>query len=269
MKVNLKKGDELKCLLYGLNFLLAHIKDELYYLSDPTSKDYKIQEKIYWNISLSGNVFPYLFVNIGSGVSILKVLNPKHYERVSGTMIGGGTYYGLLKTINDFKENNSNNINNTDNILTFNKAFEYALKGDSKKVNMLVSDIYGGDYKLGNLKGDIVASSFGKMINKNNFNKVNICDISRALLDMIAMNIAHLAYLNAIKYKINRIIFAGNFLRENNISMSMITFAIHYWSKGVMKALFLKHEVCIKYISIYSITQINKNRDILVHWVFF
>merc|ERR1719317_1670862 len=58
------------------------------------------------------------------------------------------------------------------------------------------------------------------------------------------MNIAQLAYLCAMKCNISRIVFCGNFLRqkENKISMLSISYSIDYWSKGTMKACFLKHE---------------------------
>jgi len=49
--------------------------------------------------------FPKLLVSIGSGVSIIKVDDYNKFERVSGTMIGGGTLLGLsnlLTGINDF-----------------------------------------------------------------------------------------------------------------------------------------------------------------------
>ena len=41
------------------------------------------------------NIFPYLLVNIGSGVSILKVESEEEFERVGGTATGGGTFWGL------------------------------------------------------------------------------------------------------------------------------------------------------------------------------
>jgi len=49
--------------------------------------------------------YPFLFVNIGSGVSILKFTDDNNYERISGTCIGGGTFMGLcglMTGINDF-----------------------------------------------------------------------------------------------------------------------------------------------------------------------
>ena len=46
-----------------------------------------------------------MLVSIGSGVSMIKVSSNGHFERVSGTMIGGGTLVGLsnlLTGIRDF-----------------------------------------------------------------------------------------------------------------------------------------------------------------------
>ena len=39
--------------------------------------------------------YPFLFVNIGSGVSVLKFKSEGELERVSGTALGGGTFMGL------------------------------------------------------------------------------------------------------------------------------------------------------------------------------
>ena len=43
-------------------------------------------------------LFPYLVVNIGSGVSILKVTSPGVFERVSGSSLGGGEEHSLRLT---------------------------------------------------------------------------------------------------------------------------------------------------------------------------
>lgn len=45
--------------------------------------------------------FPCLLVNIGSGVSIIRVDDYDKYERVSGTSLGGGTLWGLLTLLTD------------------------------------------------------------------------------------------------------------------------------------------------------------------------
>jgi pantothenate kinase len=49
----------------------------------------------------NGPAFPYLVVNIGSGVSILKVTGPGKAERISGTSIGGGKAHSLLRMPGD------------------------------------------------------------------------------------------------------------------------------------------------------------------------
>lgn len=57
------------------------------------SKEYTRRVVLPFNTSSSSApAFPYLVVNIGSGVSILKVTGPGKAERVSGTSLGGGNY---------------------------------------------------------------------------------------------------------------------------------------------------------------------------------
>lgn len=42
---------------------------------------------------------------------------------------------------------------------------------------------------------------------------------------------------------IEKVVFVGNFLRVNTLSMKLLAYAMDYWSKGQLKALFLRHEV--------------------------
>ena len=93
--------------------------------------------------------FPKLLVTIGSGVSLIKVNDFNSFERVGGTMIGGGTLLGLsnlLTGINDF-----------------NRIIELAQSGANSNVDMLVSDIYGENSPFKELAGDLLASSFAKV----------------------------------------------------------------------------------------------------------
>lgn len=39
-----------------------------------------------------------------------------------------------------------------------------------------------------------------------------------------------------------RVLFVGNYLCGNEMSMQMLAYAMEYWSQGSIKALFLKHE---------------------------
>lgn len=225
--VKIHKDDELECLLRGLNFLLKNSNHECYYMEDQESK----QPSNHIPISMKHDIFPYILVNIGSGVSILKIENENDFQRVSGSQVGGGTFWGLIKLF----------INNG---ISYKDAFDLTKYGNAENVNMLVSDIYGGDYSQFSLPGDLVASAFGKCgsMTFEQLKQLNKNDIAKGLLDMIAMNVAQLGYLNAMRFGIKKVIFAGNFLRQNDLSRAIVSWAIYYWSKGKMKAYFLEHE---------------------------
>ncbi len=97
----------------------------------------------------SDDIYPYMLVNIGSGVSMLKVSGPHKYERVGGTSLGGGTLWGLLSLLTGAR--------------SFEEMLELASRGDNSRVDMLVGDIYGTDYTKIGLKSTAIASSFGKV----------------------------------------------------------------------------------------------------------
>jgi pantothenate kinase len=182
--------------------------------------------------TMNASTYPYLVVTIGTGVSIIRVDGPRRYERVSGSTIGGGTYLGLIRLLTD--------IEDFDDVL---RLSEY---GDPSKVDMMVGDIYGDNSdaleKLG-LPSNLVASSFGKLVTKDDpAAGLKQEDLARALLLMITNNIGQVAYLNAKIFQTPHIYFVGNFLRHNNISQRRLSYAINYWSKGEMEALFLEHE---------------------------
>ncbi len=204
-------------------------------------KDFRPQGDEWWwsrkvqrdSISASdSSTYPYLVVTIGTGVSILRVDGPRQYERVSGSTIGGGTYLGLIRLLTDVED--------------FDDVMRLAECGDPSKVDMMVGDIYGENSdaleKLG-LPSNLVASSFGKLVSKDDpAAGLKQEDLARALLLMITNNIGQVAYLNAKIFQTPRIYFVGNFLRHNTISQRRLSYAINYWSKGEMEALFLEHE---------------------------
>lgn len=78
--MRLAKFDEFDSLLKGMLFVDANNRNECYYWSDPTD-DTKCSKVVY-DFS---NPYPFLIVNIGSGVSVLAVYGPDNYKRVSGT----------------------------------------------------------------------------------------------------------------------------------------------------------------------------------------
>ncbi|KAH7849799.1 hypothetical protein Vadar_023155 [Vaccinium darrowii] len=118
--VNIDKEDEMGCLVSGANFLL------------------KID---------TNDLFPYLLVNIGSGVSMIKVDGDGKFQRVSGTNVGGGTYWGLGKLLTKCK--------------SFDELLELSQRGGIR-ICLLVM-VYS---KIG-LSASTIASSFGKAISEN------------------------------------------------------------------------------------------------------
>jgi type II pantothenate kinase len=101
-----------------------------------------------------GPSFPCLVVNIGSGVSIVKVLDQDgRYERVGGSAIGGATFWGLVRTMTSIKT--------WDEVLEITRVDG---PGDNTNVDLLVGDIYGFNAKdlPSMLSVDTVASTFGK-----------------------------------------------------------------------------------------------------------
>ena len=180
--------------------------------------------------------FPFLLCNVGTGVSILHVESPTKYTRVSGTALGGGTFLGLCRMLTEARG--------------FEEALDCAATGDSRKVDMLVQDIYGGgNAERSNLKlpGDLTASFFAKNIHCGR-EDVDVCDddICKALLVMIAQNVSQIAHLNARLYGLERVFFTGNFLRENDVALRTIVYTMQRWSqldgKPPTEACFFRHE---------------------------
>ncbi|KAL0218011.1 hypothetical protein RCL1_008859 [Eukaryota sp. TZLM3-RCL] len=214
--------DEMDCLVHGLNFFLKEVPRELFLC-------FPIDNRINTPSVNSFNIFPYLLVNVGSGVSILKIDGYNKFVRVSGSGLGGATFFALAKLLGCLE-------------CSYDDLLSMAAKGDHKKVDMLVGDIYGTDYGNIGLSADVTAAYFGKLLNHENIEKVTKDDLVKGILLMITGNIAHLAYLIASQYNIKRIVFAGHFFRHDSITMASVSRGVYFWSAGQMKSCFLKHE---------------------------
>ncbi|KAF3845147.1 hypothetical protein F7725_008310 [Dissostichus mawsoni] len=220
--LQLHKLDELDCLIRGF-CTSTRGPSECYYFENPTDPERCIQKPYTLE-----NPYPLLLVNIGSGVSILAVYSETNYKRVTGTSLGGGTFLGLCCLLTGCS--------------SFEEALEMASEGESTKVDKLVRDIYGGDYERFGLPGWAVASSFGNMVSKEKRETVSKEDLARATLVSITNNIGSITRMCALNENIERVVFVGNFLRVNTLSMKLLAYAMDYWSKGQLKALFLQHE---------------------------
>ena len=223
--IQLQKEDEMKCAVAGANFLLQTIRDEAFTFTEG-KKDFVVHKD---GQQGGDDLFPYLLVNIGSGVSIIKV-DRDGFERVGGTNIGGGTFWGLCRLLTGLKD--------------FDQMLACSAGGDNSKVDMLVGDIYGGrDYAKVGLSSNTIASSFGQVVmDEGSLEDYDKADITLSLLRMISYNISHIATMTAVKHGLKRIFFGGYFIRGHAYTMNTISFAVDYWSKGELKAMFLRHE---------------------------
>lgn len=191
LSCRVEKEDEIGSLIKGCNFLLRNIPDEQFSYDRHGDPEYRF-------INTEPGIFPYLLVNIGSGVSIMKVsakyilygalscmmvklcpvlppvsLRPTifghfhtqysyhswkfgvesihnstgrwyipplprsprqveaddKYERIGGTSMGGGTFWGLGSLLTKAKG--------------FDELLQLASEGDHRNVDLLVKDIYG------------------------------------------------------------------------------------------------------------------------------
>ncbi|KAL9243146.1 hypothetical protein vseg_017070 [Gypsophila vaccaria] len=242
--VSLDKEDEMNCLVAGANFLLKAIRHEAFTHMEGHKQFVQIDQN---------DLFPYLLVNIGSGVSIIKVDGEGKFQRVSGTNVGGGTYWGLGKLLTKCK--------------SFDDLLELSQRGDNSTIDMLVGDIYGGmDYSKIGLSASTIASSFGKTISENKeVEDYKPEDISLSLLRMISYNIGQIAYLNALRFGLKRIFFGGFFIRGHAYTMDTISFAIDFWSKGEAKAMFLRHEGFLGALGAFMSYEKHGLDDLMVH----
>lgn len=224
--VEVKRVDEMRALIQGCNFLLQEIPYEAFAYEESASDDNKDQNIKYKETP--SNLFPYMLVNIGSGVSILKVTGPDTFERISGTSLGGGTLWGLLSLLTEAE--------------SFDDILKMSTRGDNSKVDLLVGDIYGDDYSKIGLKSSTIASSMGKVFRKGLGGEFKSEDIARSLLYMVSNNIGQISYLNAQAHGLERIYFGGYFIRGHPITMATLSYAIKFWSQGKVQALFLRHE---------------------------
>ncbi|XP_038976660.1 pantothenate kinase 1-like [Phoenix dactylifera] len=219
--VSLDKLDEMDSVVAGANFLLKKIPGESFTHMDGKRTPIEINQK---------NLFPYLLVNIGSGVGIIKVTGNKIFERVTGTHIGGGTIFGLAKLLTG--------------CTSYDDFLKLSQQGDNLVLDLIVKDICGelACQKQG-LSASTLASSFGKVIDsKRKLSDYRAEDLATTLLSAFTYNIAQISFLVAALLGLKRVFFGGSYIRGHASTMDNISYAIDYWSKGQMQAIFLRHE---------------------------
>ncbi|XP_036163355.1 4'-phosphopantetheine phosphatase [Myotis myotis] len=213
------KEDVMTCLIKGCNFVLKNIPQEAFVYQKDADPEFRFQTN-------HPHIFPYLLVNIGSGVSIVKVETEDRFEWIGGSSIGGGTFWGLGALLTKTQK--------------FDELLHLASRGQHANVDMLVQDVYGGAHQTLGLSGNLIASSFGKSATTDQ--EFSPEDMAKSLLHMISNDIGQLACLYARLHGLDRVYFGGFFIRGHPVTMRTITYSISFFSKGEVQALFLRHE---------------------------
>ena len=270
LKTEVIMMDEMDALVFGIRYFIS-CEDTYYYHENTDTKHFESMDKDK----------DALIVNFGTGVSIVQLKATGVYQRVGGSSVGGGTFWGLCKLMMECPE--------------FDELLNMCLQGNHNNVDMLVKDIYRGkDYKKIGLSGNTVAASFGKALKKNTskgiterFWNLFICttsmwigfilelpylnsivkyfvgtshakrismgnfrsvDVANSVLYMICMNIGQIAVLYARIYNIDQIVFTGSFVKDYKEIIGVLSDAVNYWSKGKITAKFTNHHAYISCI---------------------
>tara|TARA_B110001452_G_scaffold26482_2_gene20767 strand:- start:638 stop:2086 length:1449 start_codon:yes stop_codon:yes gene_type:complete len=294
--IKLKVGEEMDCIVLGLNFLMACVPGEVFSValrdtSPLASPRGETETALYCPVAQPPVNF--LYVSIGSGVSIVEVrgrssaadimsgVAPTRYRRVGGSSLGGSSFWGLVRLLTSCS--------------TFDEVIRLTERGASSNVDMLVSDIYGdGSHELG-LGGDVIAASFGKIAMRREdeagrgpmflwrylsallrhyeegfwlvvlaivslpcfqfvFDRLGVVsfaearaastamcgsyrahDVALSLLRMVSNNIGHIATLSAQQCGLRHIVFGGSFIRDHPYTISTISSAVRFFSRGIVQ----------------------------------
>ncbi|MFF2752827.1 type II pantothenate kinase [Psychrobacillus sp. NPDC058041] len=145
-----------------------------------------------------------IIANIGTGTSI-HLMNGESHRRLGGTGIGGGTLIGLGQVLTG--------------ITSYEEMINLSKSGSREFIDILVSDIYESN-KLP-LNGSLTASNFGGVALKSTENKSH-ADYLSGLQGIIGEVVASLCIQAADAHNVNRVIYIGSTLENNDLLKKII-----------------------------------------------
>lgn len=197
LQVELQPIKELQAVIEGLLFLSSE---------GPTAELFTVEDGVESTVEWPAQLFPFLLVNMGSGVSVVRVDGAQSFTRVGGTACGGATFLGLGRALTGIQD--------------FHALVALAARGDESRVDKTVGDIYGsgGCVDLGMAPAH-TAASFGKLALAQQTEPAQIEDVVRSLLRMVVQASVVLARAYASHADcLDRIVFAGGFLQDNELA---------------------------------------------------
>ena len=142
----------------------------------------------------------YLLAVVGTGTSAL-ALGPEGAKRVGGSALGGGTLLGLGKLLLG--------------VDSFDEICALAARGDRRKVDLLVGDIYpGGEIAL---PKELNAASFAKLDSRDP------ADIAHALVGMLGENLGLICGSLARSCGARAVVYCGSTLLHNRELQEILT----------------------------------------------
>ena len=206
LQVKLVPFRELQAAVRGLCFLSAH---------GPDNELFTVGVDGHMPVAWPRPLFPCVLVNMGSGVSVVRVDGEDDFCRVGGTACGGATFLGLARALSG--------------VADFDDLIALAARGDACRVDKTVGDIYGDDgcVDLG-MTANLTAASFGKLAGKPANSDARAAsdttaDMAAALLKMVAQASVVLAKAYATQADcLDRVFFAGGFLQNNELARAVI-----------------------------------------------
>lgn len=140
---------------------------------------------------------PYLLVSLGTGTSVM-LADGLAVSRVGGTALGGGTVVGLGSLL----------LGSSD----FARIAALAARGDRRRVDLLVSDIYrAGEIPL---TGDLTAANFGKLARAGG-EPTRPEDLAQAVMGLVGENVSLICAGLGAARRTRRVVFGGSTLRGN------------------------------------------------------
>lgn len=207
-EVNFLKVDEMEAVAAGFSFLVR--RPNAAFIFNAAEK-----KRVSVPMQEVDSPFPLLLVNIGSGVSMIRIDGPGRYARVQGSPIGGGTVIGLGKALFDAS--------------SFKEIMQLSVEGDSSRVDLSVGELIGAspDDEFWNF--NTLASSLSKLNTLERAEKVSRADLAQSLVRMVSYNIGYVAYLVSCLHDCNRIYFSGKYVNEHIPTMEAISYAVKFY----------------------------------------
>lgn len=153
----------------------------------------------------------FMVVSLGTGTSVMLV-DGLSTQRIGGTALGGGTVMGLGRLLCAVEG--------------FDELCRLAERGDTRKVDLMVSDIYRpGESPL---TGDITAANFGRLAS-GDVRRASAEHLAAGVMNLVAENVALVCGYLAAAAQVRELVFGGSTLCGNPTlveTLSSVTRAI-------------------------------------------